>query len=61
MKRAFAPLVDEAAPELRLVHREVHHAGALGAARRAPAGSGNETTRDMPPTCQFVWFRPFAP
>jgi len=42
MRKAFARVVDVAAPAQRLLHRVVDFASALGAARRALAGNGTK-------------------
>jgi hypothetical protein len=51
MEKASAVFMDEAIAVLRLFHREVGYAGALGAARRAPAGNGHEAPGAMRRTC----------
>jgi hypothetical protein len=42
MQEAFESAVADVVSALRLLHREGKHAGALGAARRAPAGNGTK-------------------
>jgi hypothetical protein len=54
MEKASAVFMDEAMAELRLFHREFGYAGALGAARRVPAGKGDETTSAMPALWQYL-------
>jgi hypothetical protein len=43
MQKAFVTMSFDARSESRLLHRSESLAGALGAARRAPAGNGYET------------------
>jgi hypothetical protein len=51
MQEALVTTLDDTEAPLRLLHRLGDHAGALGAARRTPAGNGYEAPGAVRRSC----------